>query len=433
VAPLDVQTAPLAEIPTWWAGPQADTRRDVLEAVERALEIGQREDRDPSDALYQGALAAEKLAQAMAAELPRLAAALDGKAEPAESFAGFLEATGDAGVPAAQQTRQDPAGLTVCRSLVRLALVLWWERVRGECLELAHRSAQPDALPLGYLQAIEPAHLTPGRALASDGSGEVLAPGGRLVARVRADVLDLVAGKLQQTRSVNAIRWFRWGLAEVTRRWARDEVRPEELECRGGIRGLAEWAGLERRGLQDVLNLGQHLQLQAPGWTMGGLWTWYIERGSRWGPGYIRWTWTRELVPAEPRRRLRGRDTYLVPLPPREPPLLGSRPEHGPQLALQQVFLAELRQRAPQLRERGGIALAWHDWRRLAQRVGLGTDVEQVVGAWLAGDDSTRPFLVEVEPNRYSLPEDLEHLLRFILEGLARSEKQRRRARRKRR
>jgi len=369
----------------------------------------------------------------MGAELPRLAATLDGKAVPAESFADFLEGIGPAAAPAAQQTRQDGAGLTLDRSLLRLALVLWLEHVRADCLERARRRSQPDALPLGYLQAIERAHLAPARRFAPDGSGEVLAASGRVVARVRSDVLLRVVGKLQRMRSVSAIRWFRWGLAEVTRRWSRGEARPEELECSGGIRGMADWAGLDRRGLQDVLNLGQYLHLQAPGWTLGGLWTWYCERGSRWRPGYLRWIWTRELVPGEPRRRLRGRDTYLVPLPPREPPLLGSRTQHAPQLALQQVFLAELRQEALQLREYGGIALDSRDWERLARRVGLGTSVGRVVGAWLAGNDSAPPFLMEVELGRYSLPRDLEYLLRFILQGLARSEKQSRRARRRRR
>lgn len=64
--------------------------------------------------------------------------------------------------------------------------------------------------------------------------------------------------------------------------------------------------------------------------------------------------------------------------------------------------------------------------RRLRFRVWLGTQLLKLAG-WVL------PARVEVEPNRYSLPEDLEHLLSFILEGLARSESQRRRVLRRRR
>ena len=109
---------------------------------------------------------------------------------------------------------------------------------------------------------------------------------------------------------------------------------------------------------------------------------------------------------------------------------MGSRSQHGAQLALQHVFLRELRVRARELRQEGSIHLDADSWQPLMSMVGLRTPLNKLLDAWVAGNDNTEPFLVKLPGDRWTLASDHDELLRFILGGEAKSEAGRRRQRR---
>lgn len=426
VAPLAPDVAPLAKLPAWVEERTAEVPGAVLTAARGALGAAAGEDKGDALGLYAAPWVADLLAEALRRELPRVAAAVadDG----AEGLARYLEPRDPHGPALAERTRQGDAGLTVAGALVRVAYVLWWERVRDDCLERARRRAWPVALPLGYLEPAQDAYWTPGRVPAPGGALELLGANGRPVARVAADLAPTVAVELDKAGGVTPLRLFRWALREVTRQWWNLAPRPEELLISKGRSGLAKAIGAaHKREVTAALRLGQGLEARGRGWTLGGLWTWHEQRGNRHhGPGWLRLTLAPELSPEGlALRKLRGRLHYLVPFPEREPPLVGSHGEHGAQLALQHVFMAELRTRTAELDRYGAIRLDLGGWRRLALRVGLRTPLERVLGAWCNGEGQAPPWLAEPGPGLWTLAPDLEHLIAFMLEGEARTVTQR--------
>ncbi len=430
MAPLTPEEAPLAALPVWFAGRPADLERTTLEAARFALEAAAADGAEGERELCLSPWVAEVLALDLARQLPRVVALV---AEGgSDKLARYLEPRHPQGPLLAERTRDDGHQLTVVRTLVRVAYALWWERVQADCLERARRRAQPVALPLAYLEAAYAAYLAPGRSLAPDGSGALWGAGGRPVARVSADLLPGVAVELAKAGGVTPLRLFRWALREVWRRWTDFNARPEALVISGGRSALAEAIGAHhRREVTAALRLGQGLVATGRGWTLGGLWTWSNYRGNRHhGPGSLRLTLAPELIPGSPLRKLTGRDQYLVPLVEREPPLVGSRGEHGAQLALQHVFLSELRIRARELSQYGGISLDLEGWARLGDTVRLRTPLPCVLGAWRDGAGNSLPWLAEPERGLWTLADDLAPLIRFILEGEKRSRANRARGRR---
>ncbi len=438
MAPLNLETIPLAELPRWLSDNPEGVPVATLEAARDALAASKRTDEEGTAlGLYHGPAAEQSLAAELIRELDTVAEAV--AEDCPEGLARWLEPRAPTGPELAARTRQQGAELTVCDALVRVAYALWWERVRCTRHERAledqrereRRRRFPVAVPLGYLEPLQDAFWSPGRTLAPDGSGALLGADGRSVAHVAVEFVPDVAVWLSRAGGVMPLRLFRYVLRRVTRRWADLDPRPEVLWVPGGRSGLAAEIGAHHKGeVTAALELGQFVRMEAPGWAMGGLWTWSDYRGNRHhGRGWLRLTLAPELVPVSPLRNLKGRAAYLVPMPDREPPLVGSRGEHGAQLALQHIFLAELRLAGRELERYGAVHLDRERWRAMAERVGLRTPLERVLGAWCDGEKNAPPFLVQPEPWMWTLTPDLQPLIRLILEGEALTVAQRRRAR----
>ena len=419
--PLPPDAAPLLALPAWLDERPEDVPGATLEASRGALVAAGKACAGEPPGLYGEPWVADVLAEALRRELPTVARAM--ASEGAEGLACYLAPRGKQGSELARRTREDVAGLDVPLVLRRVAYALWRETVQADCLERAHRREQPVALPLAYLEAAQAAHWARGRCLAPDGTGALLGADGRPVARVSAELLPCVAVELAKAGGVTPLRLFRWALCELTRRWADLEARPEVLTIPGGRTALAGAIGAHhKREVTAALRLGQGLVATGRGWTLGGLWTWAERTGNRHhGPGSLRLALAPELIPASPLRKLTARARRLVPLVEREPPLVGSRGEHGAQLALQHVFLSELRIRSRELWKHGAISLDLEGWRRLGDTVRLRTPLPRVLGAWRDGAAGAPPWLAEPERDLWTLADDLEPLIRFILEGEERS------------
>ncbi len=434
MAPHTLET-PLAALGSWLQACPEEVPETAWQAATDALEASRKQDGPAAAELYSTRSSTVSLVRELRRELPELAALVD--EHGAEGLARWLEPLRRHGPNLAERTREQGDGLTAYAALVRAAYALWWDRVRAACIDRAReeqeererRHGYPPALPLGLLEAAQCSYWSAGRYPAPDDPWTLLGAGGRPVARVARDLAPRVAVELGKAGGVTPLRLFRYVLREVTKRWADHDPRPEELRIRGCLGGLAEAIGAPgTREVRAALELGQGLIADAGRWTLGGLWTWSEHRGSRhYGPGWLRLTLSPELAPMG--LKLSGRAAWLVPFPDREPPMVGSPSQRGPQLALQHVFMAELRQRSRELVRDGAVRLDLEDWRRMAARVGLRTSLEAVLQAWQDGTDDADPFLAQPEPWRWTLTPDLEPLIRFIQDGEAMSAAGRRGAR----
>ena len=128
------------------------------------------------------------------------------------------------------------------------------------------------------------------------------------------------------------------------------------------------------------------------------------------------------MLPGFEHRGKKGtHEVYLVPVPTHLPPLFGRHREHGKLLALQSSLWVELRLKASELAQFGGIRLTRRDWAVLAEPVGISPRVlEKTLDAWVEGDV---PMLERVGDDRYTLTEhhkeDLGMLMRAGKQSLA--------------
>ncbi len=285
-----------------------------------------------------------------------------------------------------------PAGHdTAPRFLAPIAKVAWASEVQQACSHIEKRFAFPAALPLALLDAALP-HIA--------------------------------------TMSLPGQRLFRMGLIEVTRRWAVHQADPLVSSFDGGLTGFAKSNNLSTKGLRRALNEGAKSSFRFKGAQIESFWCWENTRGSRHrGPGQLRWEWSSAFLPQRWKAKLTGPETYLVPIPHREPPLVGSRTEHAAQLALQLVVMRELRVNIEDYEHHRGVKFSAMEWKRLADQVGLGTRVEQVVEAWRCGSSGQPPFLDEAAADRVRLHPDFRVSERFMLDGLENTRNARRRGR----
>jgi hypothetical protein len=112
-------------------------------------------------------------------------------------------------------------------------------------------------------------------------------------------------------------------------------------------------------------------------------------------PGYV----DRLRGPGRSERRARK----LVPLVPL-PPFVGRCNEHGAQAAYQLRLVTEMRVRAREIVEQGGVRLESELLAQLAEDVGLSHSlVGRVIERWLRDGDDGPALLERVEAHRYTL------------------------------
>jgi hypothetical protein len=109
--------------------------------------------------------------------------------------------------------------------------------------------------------------------------------------------------------------------------------------------------------------------------------------------------------------------TMLIPLPNREPNLIGKPNTFASQISFQWNFLAEARKKAKELAKNGCIYMPSDKMAQLAQKSSLSTPFHlRVIDAWLQNGDNPA-FLHLVEKDHYALGPDSKQLQDFIVEG----------------
>lgn len=121
---------------------------------------------------------------------------------------------------------------------------------------------------------------------------------------------------------------------------------------------------------------------------------------------------------ALPGRTRRGReDRRLVPLPDLAP-FVGDRRTHGAQASYQLAVLGEMRRRAVELVEHGGVLLADEELERLASAVGLPVSmIRRVVDRWSQDGHDGPAFLVRCGGGRYTLGAAYASALELLRDG----------------
>lgn len=239
------------------------------------------------------------------------------------------------------------------------------------------------------------------------------------VAAVDAEAFLVIERGLTLLGGVTAHRLLRWEVFEGHTQWQRGAPNPADLVIDGGWSALAhDLLGMKgQKAVADVraIVLAQgHFRFTLPGGGRGNLLS-YDEtpaRGGRRGrvkirlgdallPGYL-FELARTMgdgVAARAARRL----VPMVQLPP----FVGREREHGPQATLSMIFVTELRERARELVEHGGILLDLDAWTTLAERAALprggAGSLPRVLDRWTHDGDDGDAFLVKVGRDRYTL------------------------------
>lgn len=176
-----------------------------------------------------------------------------------------------------------------------------------------------------------------------------------------------------------------------------DIDRATKVKVRGGWRGLAKEMG-EGAGDKAVAKARETARALQAAWMKthtggeGGLLMVHHEPR---GPGqpFEEVTITlNEKGPLSPMfavRELHGRSPKIVPvpLPSLMPPMVGRNNEHGAIATLQLLVLRELRLKAKQLVEQGGVAIPMKRWEELAKESGVPIPLlSDLLKAWCIGD-----------------------------------------------
>jgi hypothetical protein len=100
------------------------------------------------------------------------------------------------------------------------------------------------------------------------------------------------------------------------------------------------------------------------------------------------------------------------------PPLIGRPNEYGPQCAFQARLVAEMRRRATELVEHGGVRFDPDELEQIAASVELPTSmVARVIDRWRQDGDDGPAFVEVVEPDRYTLASAHAPARNFLLQS----------------
>lgn len=277
-----------------------------------------------------------------------------------------------------------------------------------------------------------------------DPSSRVLTFEGRELARAMGATIDLdvILRGLSLLGSLTAHRLFRWQVMTGHEQRMSDLPSANTLEVPGGWAGLARMLKMNpdkhATDLRAIVKAQAHFAFTFPNGSTGNLLT-YLEtpaRGQK--QAHLSITLGKPLMPHYA-AELMGDAKRLVPLLRQLPPLYGRPNEHGQQMTMALSVVAELRERARELSEKGSVQLSHDDFTRLADRSGLPRQlIVPVRDHWLAGDDKAPAFLALRGSDRYTLADShraerefIEEGGRFELQGSALGERSARAKRRK--
>lgn len=244
-------------------------------------------------------------------------------------------------------------------------------------------------------------------------------------------VLDVMLRRgLTLLGSVTAHRLLRWEITEGHNRVRRREVDARALHIDGGWSALAEKLELQgRKAAEDIhaIVVAQaHSCFRFSGGAYGNLLSYTVEPSVGRRKGFARIILGDALLPDflfEIRAKMghtsrSAREIQrLVPVVDL-PPLIGRPNEHGQQASLSMAVVTELRHRAAELFEQGGILLASERWRELAELAGLPVSmIDQVLDRWTQDGDDGPAFLEKTDPNRFTLAATHSAARAFLLEA----------------
>jgi len=220
--------------------------------------------------------------------------------------------------------------------------------------------------------------------------------------------LDVIERGLSLLGSVLSHRLLRWQVHTGHDQYMAGLPYANVLEIDGGWSALAKQLGFKEKDVPDLKKLiyaQAHFRFDFPDGSKGNL-VQYNERPAM-GQDRARLTITlgTPLLPSFvhglPKRKT---DRKLVPYPKEPPPLFGRPNEHGQQLTMSLAFVAELRERAPELATKGTVQFTIDDWIRMADRSQLPRKlIVPVLETWESGDTRSRPFIIKEGTDRYTL------------------------------
>lgn len=244
-------------------------------------------------------------------------------------------------------------------------------------------------------------------------------------------VLDVMLRRgLTLLGSVTAHRLLRWEITEGHQRVVRREVDARALHIDGGWSALAERLQLHSHKAADdihaIVVAQAHSCFRFAGGAYGNLLSYTVMPSVGRRKGFARIILGDALLPDflfEIRAKLghtsrTAREAQrLVPMVDL-PPLVGRPNEHGQQASLSLAVVTELRHRAAELFEQGGILLNLDRWRELAELAGLPVGLlEQVLDRWTQDGDDGPAFLERTDKDRFTLAPTHSAARAFILEA----------------
>ncbi len=393
---------------------------------------------------------------------------VDGRYERAELLARVLERTGEEGRRGAAALRKlataswqrYAAQLATCRTgrsavpwdpyrdpahiASLLGRALLFDRVVPEVQRLREK---PPALANAVHERLLETLRSDLRLEERGGQRFLFDGGGRAIAAlVRVEPLDVPALELDNVDtllpqgarllgSVKAHRLLRWEVITGHRQYLAGNRDARNLRVDGGWQALPEAVGLAATSnaveeLRRIVVAQAHLCWTWPDGTRGNMLSYTTRPAVGHRRGMLSLVLGDPLMPhflfALPGRSPRGReDRRLVPVVDL-PPFVGDRRTHGAQASFQLAVLGEMRRRAMELIENGGVRLADQDLAQLAANVGLASGlVARVIDRWMQDGSDGPAFLARVdgEADRFTLGDAYASALDLLREGGHREKK----------
>lgn len=194
-------------------------------------------------------------------------------------------------------------------------------------------------------------------------------------------------GQLTFRRAVNYL------VRECWKRHQAGEARPDILEFNGPLH-FAKCIGEKHhdcsKDILDVLLLGQAFHRSWPGGIIGGLWTFQYDRPARGRPA---WLQIKAATVLEPHYGMgKFESPWRVPVV-QLPPFVGRHNDHAAQAALAERLLIELVERRLDIFRLGGAKMPMNTLRRIADEVGVTTNLSAVLERWENPGDDGEAFL----------------------------------------
>lgn len=342
--------------------------------------------------------------------------------------------------PSAQEASEDAiwshwlldderASSAVLRTLANL---VWRCEVEAGAVELHGRARrrQP-GLNLAVVEAVSPALGLPlepaeaaGRRFVRQAASRGVEVAGLMPVPGMVPGLDaalLAQHGIRLLQSIVAHRLLRWLVIESHRKALAGDPDPRVLTA-AGWDGLAKDVGCRSKKdaatIRDVALALATMLFHLPG---GDCTLLSLSHFHASGPGRRPEVEITVGTPLMPHFGRGGSERRVVPLTDLAP-FVGNRRDYGRLANFQLQILAEMRRKAVEAVERGGILIRAADWTRIARTTGLvPTARARAVERWARDDDDGPAFLTRVERERYALAPAHADAWAFLLEGGRRS------------